>query len=88
LPDVIVSDIGMPEIDGYDLIRSVRALAAERGGRTPAVALTAFSRPEDRRHALCAGYQAHAAKPVDHAELVLLVASVAGRLSPGPEAPR
>ena len=77
-PDVLVSDIGMPEEDGYDLIRQIRA-----GGRTarwlPAVALTAFARAEDRTRAMLAGFQTHVSKPVDPAELVAVVASLAGR---------
>jgi PAS domain S-box-containing protein len=76
LPCVVVSDIGMPDRDGYDLIRSIRRLPAERGGRTPAAALTAFARVEDRRRALDAGYQLHTAKPVEPLELVALVASL------------
>ena len=76
---VIVSDIGMPDQDGFDLIRQVRALPADAGGRTPAVALTALARVEDRRRALLAGFQIHCPKPVDPAELLAVVASVAGR---------
>jgi CheY-like chemotaxis protein/two-component sensor histidine kinase len=79
-PDVMICDIGMPEIDGYHLITSVRALPPEQGGRTPAVALTAFSRPEDRLRALRAGYQMHLGKPVDQAELLVALANLAGRL--------
>ena len=76
-PDVLLSDIGMPGEDGYDLIRRVRELPAERGGRTPAAALTAFARGEDRRRALRAGFQMHVAKPVDLQELATVVASLA-----------
>jgi PAS domain S-box-containing protein len=79
-PDVLVSDIGMPGGDGYELIRQVRMLG-EDVGRLPAVALTALSRLEDRTRALLAGYQTHLAKPVDARELVVTVASLAGRLS-------
>ncbi len=79
-PDVLISDIGMPDEDGYELIRRVRLLG-ERG-RIPAVALTAYSRLEDRTRALMAGYQAHLAKPVDIDELAITLASVVGRLSP------
>jgi signal transduction histidine kinase/ActR/RegA family two-component response regulator len=75
---VIVSDIGMPEQDGYDLIRQMRALPGE-AGRVPAVALTALARVEDRKRALLAGYQTHISKPVDPAELVAAVANLAGR---------
>jgi signal transduction histidine kinase len=79
-PNVLISDISMPRIDGYDLIRSIRRLPAERGGQTPALALTAFARSEDRQRALVAGYQAHLAKPAQPAELITLIASLAGRL--------
>ena len=77
--DVLVSDILMPEEDGYDLIRKVRAFDVERGGQIPALALTAYSRIEDREAALSAGYQQHAAKPIDPAELAAAVATLAGR---------
>jgi PAS domain S-box-containing protein len=76
LPDVVVSDIGMPERDGYDLIRYIRALPPERGGDVPATALTAYVRPEDRRRMLNAGYSMHVPKPVEPAELVAVVASL------------
>ena len=79
-PDVLVSDIGMPDADGFELLRQVRALGPQRGGRLPAIALTAFARSEDRIHALRAGFVVHVAKPVDPTELVATVASVAGRL--------
>ena len=79
LPDVIVSDVGMPEVDGYDFIRRVRAKRASKV--LPAAALTAFAHAEDRKHALLAGFQTHLAKPVDPAELVAVVASLAGRTS-------
>lgn len=75
--DVLISDIGMPERDGYDLIRTVRQLAPDRGGRLPAVALTAYARVEDRLKALNAGFQMHVSKPVDPAELLAVVASLA-----------
>jgi CheY-like chemotaxis protein len=78
-PHVLLSDIGMPGEDGYVLISKVRALPAEKGGRTPAVALTAFARTEDRRKALLSGYQMHVAKPVDAAELMAVIASLANR---------
>jgi signal transduction histidine kinase/CheY-like chemotaxis protein len=76
-PDVIVSDVGMPEQDGYEFIRQVRATRSSRS--LPAAALTAFARAEDRRQAMLAGFQTHVAKPVDPAELVAVVASLAGR---------
>jgi PAS domain S-box-containing protein len=79
-PHVLVSDIGMPDVDGYELLRRVRALGYSSGGRLPAIALTAFARPEDRTRALRAGYLAHISKPVDLSELVATVASVVGRI--------
>jgi PAS domain S-box-containing protein len=69
-PDVLIADIGMPGEDGYELIRQVRALPPERGGRMPAVALTAYARPEDRERALAAGYEEHVAKPVEPEKLI------------------
>jgi PAS domain S-box-containing protein len=80
-PDVIVSDIGMPEVDGYDFIRKLRELSREDGGRIPAVALTAYARAEDRRKALLAGFQNHSSKPMDPQELVIVVANVVGRFA-------
>jgi PAS domain S-box-containing protein len=74
-PDVLVSDIGMPETDGYDLLKQLRALSAD----IPAVALTAYARSEDRTRALRAGFRIHIAKPVEPAELAVSVANVAGR---------
>jgi len=76
-PDVLVSDIAMPDEDGYALIRCVRQLAPEDGGTLPSVALTAYAREEDRARALAAGFQAHLAKPVEPAELVAAVARFA-----------
>jgi PAS domain S-box-containing protein len=78
-PDVIVSDIGMPGEDGYSLIRKIRALPAERGGRTPAVALTAYARAEDAQRAFAAGFQLHVAKPVEPVKLAHVVANLGGR---------
>jgi CheY-like chemotaxis protein len=80
MPDVIISDIGMPSEDGFELIRKVRALPPESGGRIPAVALTAYARAEDRVRVLRSGYQMHVAKPVELAELITIVANVVGRL--------
>ena len=77
IPDVLISDIGMPGQDGYDLIRRVRALGPEAGGRVPAIALTAFAREEDVHRALEAGFDLHTAKPIDPAELARAVARVA-----------
>ncbi len=78
-PDVIVSDIGMPEKDGYQLMREIRGLPADRGGKTPAIALTAFARSEDRTRALISGFQVHIAKPIEPRELVVTIASLTGR---------
>ena len=78
-PDVLLSDIALQDQDGYDLIRKVRSLSAERGGRIPAAALTGYGRLEDRMRALSAGFQLHAAKPVEPAELIAVVASLAGK---------
>ena len=77
-PTVLVSDIGMPAMDGYQMIRALRA-GQSREQRIPALALTAFARAEDRKRALLAGFQAHLAKPFDMTELLLLVANLAGR---------
>jgi PAS domain S-box-containing protein len=77
--DVLVSDIGMPEMDGYWLIDKIRQLPAERGGRIPAVALTAYAGIEDRRRVLLAGYQMHIPKPVEPAELTSFLANLAER---------
>jgi two-component system, chemotaxis family, CheB/CheR fusion protein len=76
IPDVLISDIGMPGEDGYELIRRVRTLPAEVGGHVPAIALTAFAREEDRQHALEAGFTVHVAKPIDPAALAGVVAAV------------
>ncbi|HEX8237544.1 MAG TPA: PAS domain S-box protein [Abditibacteriaceae bacterium] len=78
-PDILISDIGMPGEDGYSLIQKVRALPSQSGGRIPAVALTAYARAEDRIKALTAGFQMHAPKPVEPAELAAIVASLALR---------
>src|SRR5262249_19233741 len=77
-PDVIVSDIAMPGEDGYSLMHKIRALSVAQGGNIPAVALTAFGRSSDRVRALAAGFQMHVPKPVEPAELALVVASLAG----------
>ena len=79
LPDVLLSDIGMPGEDGFDLIRRVRALPVESGGQVQAVALTGYVSPQDQRRVLAAGYQAFAAKPVDIAALAATIARLAGR---------
>lgn len=75
--DVLISDIGMPERDGYDLIKTLRQLPSGQGGRIPAVALTAYARVEDRMRVLSAGFHMHIPKPVEPAELIAVVASLA-----------
>jgi PAS domain S-box-containing protein len=79
VPDLLISDIGMPGEDGYELIRRIRELPAESGGKVPAIALTAYARVEDRMQALRAGYQMHVPKPVEMAELVAVAASLIQR---------
>jgi signal transduction histidine kinase len=79
-PDVIISDIGMPSEDGFEFIRKVRQLPPEKGGKIPAVALTAYARAEDRLRVLRSGYQMHVSKPVELAELVAIVANVGGHI--------
>ena len=74
-PDVLVCDIGLPDMDGYEFIQRIRALDPGQGGTIPAVAVTAFARPEDRTQALRAGYQAHIAKPVGQSDLIAIVRS-------------
>ena len=81
IPDVLISDIGMPGIDGYDLIRQVRSLPQNRGGKVPAIALTAYTRTEDRLQSLRAGYDMHVPKPVELAELVAVASTVVRRKS-------
>ena len=78
-PDILISDLGMPDEDGYSLISKIRSLPPERGGQIPAAALTAYARAEDRMRVLRSGFQFHLPKPVDSAELVTVVASLAGR---------
>jgi signal transduction histidine kinase/ActR/RegA family two-component response regulator len=79
MPDVVIMDIGMPDMDGYTLIGKIRTLSPQQGGRTPAVALTAFARSEDRRQAMLAGFDLHVAKPVEPGELVAVVSRLARR---------
>lgn len=82
-PDLLVSDIGMPDEDGYVMIQKLRALPADEGGELPAVALTAFASPADREKALASGFQRHLAKPVEPVELAKIVARVLGRSEEG-----
>src|SRR5262245_5383794 len=79
-PDALVSDIAMPDRDGYDLIREIRSREPEQGGKIPAVAVTAYVRAEDRVRVLAAGFQMHIAKPIDPEELIAVVASLTGNI--------
>jgi CheY-like chemotaxis protein len=81
-PDLLVSDIGMPSEDGYELIKKVRKLGAKSNGQIPAVALTAYASADDQRRALDAGFQTHLAKPVEPKALIATVARIAGREVP------
>ena len=78
-PDILVSDIQMPAIDGYGLMRRVRKMDPDRGGNIPAIALTAYTRAEDRIRALVAGFQIHIAKPFEPVELLTVVESIVNR---------
>jgi CheY-like chemotaxis protein len=84
LPDVLVSDLGMPGEDGYDLIRRVRQLPAAGGAELPSLAVSAYATEEHRQRVLTTGFQRHLEKPVAAAELVVEVARLAGRLAPSP----
>ncbi|HEV7499372.1 MAG TPA: ATP-binding protein [Vicinamibacteria bacterium] len=83
IPDVLLADIGMPDEDGYSLMRRIRALPASRGGTVPAAALTAYARAEDRMQALLAGFQIHVPKPVQPGELIRVVGALAARRPAG-----
>lgn len=77
--DILISDIGMPGADGYELLRRVRTHPDPRVSRIPAVALTAYARSDDRLRSLRAGFQMHVPKPVDEIELTVVIASLTGR---------
>jgi len=79
-PDVLLSDIGMPAADGYQLIARVREMEVLRGGKMPAIALTAYARESERRQALEAGFQMHLSKPVEVTQLIAGIANLAGML--------
>ena len=87
-PDVVVADVGMPGEDGYAFMAAVRALPLDRGGMTPALALTAFAGGEDRVKALRAGFNMHVAKPVEPVELATVVRSLADAIRPKGSPPR
>jgi hypothetical protein len=78
--DILISDIGMPGADGYELMRRVRAHADRRLNRIRAIALTAYARTEDRLRALQAGFQMHVPKPVDEEELTTVIAALTDRM--------
>src|SRR5262249_41361390 len=79
LPDVVVSDIGMPDEDGYELIEKIRTLPEEEGGLTPAIALTGYATRKDREKSLSSGYQLHIAKPIEQDELVSAISRLLAR---------
>ena len=79
LPDVMISDIGMPDEDGYELIRKLRLAPPDKGGLTPAIALTGYASRKDRERALSAGYQQHMAKPIEQADMIAAIAALIGR---------
>jgi len=76
LPDILISDIGMPDEDGYALIRKLRRLPPDKGGLTPAIALTGYASKKDRERALEAGYHKHMAKPIEQADMIAAIASL------------
>jgi CheY-like chemotaxis protein len=79
LPDVMISDIGMPDEDGYELIRKLRLAPPDKGGLIPAIALTGYATRKDRERALTAGYQQHMAKPIEQRDLIDAIAALVGR---------
>lgn len=78
---MVVSDLGMPQVDGFEFIRHFRALSP-KAATIPVIALTALAQPEDRRRALMAGFQTHVAKPLDPIEFIALIAALTGRAAP------
>jgi CheY-like chemotaxis protein len=80
VPDIFLSDIGMPEVDGYMLMRQLRTLPPEQGGQIPAIALTAYAGEYNQQQALAAGFQLHIPKPVEPEELVKAIARLVGRI--------
>jgi CheY-like chemotaxis protein/anti-sigma regulatory factor (Ser/Thr protein kinase) len=81
-PNLLISDLGMPDVDGFELLDWVRHLELDQGSQVPAIALTAFARSEDRLRALEAGFSAHISKPVEPSELIATVAAVVGPSAP------
>ena len=76
LPDVVISDLGMPDEDGYELIQKIRALSQQAGGTTPAIALTGYATRKDRERSLASGYQLHIAKPIEQSELISAISAL------------
>jgi CheY-like chemotaxis protein len=81
LPDILISDIGMPDEDGYELIRKLRRLPPDKGGLTPAIALTGYASKKDRERALEAGYHKHIAKPIEQADMIAAIASLTSSIN-------
>ena len=79
IPDILISDIGMPDQDGYEFMRKLRALPPEKGGQTPAIALTGYASRKDKERALTAGYQQHIAKPIEQNDMIAAIAALIGR---------
>jgi PAS domain S-box-containing protein len=79
VPDVLISDIGMPDQDGYELIRKLRSLPVEKGGSIPAIALTGYASRKDRERALSSGYHQHMAKPIEQMDMISAIATLVGR---------
>ncbi|HEU4797047.1 MAG TPA: ATP-binding protein, partial [Pyrinomonadaceae bacterium] len=79
VPDVLISDIGMPDEDGYEFIQKLRALPPDQGGNTPAIALTGYASRKDKERALTAGYQLHIAKPIEQSDMMAAIAALVGR---------
>jgi CheY-like chemotaxis protein len=78
-PDVLISDLGLPEVDGYDLIKRIRSLSAADGGETPALALTGFASADEKRRVKSAGFDGHLSKPVDYDKLIEAIGTVRHR---------
>lgn len=79
IPDILISDIGMPDEDGYTFIKKLRALPPDKGGQTPAIALTGYASRKDKERALSAGYQQHIAKPIEQSDMIAAIAALVGR---------
>ena len=78
-PDILISDVGLPGQDGYEMMSTIRSFEADEGGQTPAIALTGYVSLQDRKQALNSGFQEHLAKPIDFDELVGRIKRIAGK---------